>query len=151
MLKGNMKLRKLLDSDFEFLLRLLTDGQVRKYLGGELSFNEANKRIKVILEQKPLNYWVVEINGSPIGTIVFGEHLDSGEVELSYQLFPEYVGQGLAYKAVIEALRTNRSSLVVAETQVKNLKSRKLLEKLGFKEIKRLERFGEIQMYYELR
>ncbi|WP_019506319.1 GNAT family N-acetyltransferase [Pleurocapsa sp. PCC 7319] len=146
-----MKLRKLSDSDFEFLLRLLTDSEVREYLGGAVPFNEAKKRVSTLLNQKPKSYWVIEVKDSPIGTVVFGEHVDSGEVELSYQLLPEYVGQGLAFKAVQEALRNNGSSLVVAETQVKNFKSRKLLARLGFKEIKRLERFGEVQAYYELR
>ncbi len=146
-----MKLRKILDSDDKFLLRLLTDSEVRKYLGGEVPFNEAKRRVEALIKQKPANYWVIEVKGSPIGTVVFGEHIDSGEVELSYQLLPEYVGQGLAFKAVQEALRNNGSSLVVAETQAKNFKSRKLLERLGFQEIKKLERFGEVQVYCKLR
>lgn len=145
-----MRLRKLLDSDREFLLRLLTDREVRKYLGGELSFNEAQRRVEVLLQQKPTDYWIVEFEGDPIGTVVLGKHIDSGGVELSYQLLPEYVGRGLAFKAVQETLKNNEGSLVVAETQVKNVRSRRLLERLGFQEIERLERFNEAQVYYEM-
>lgn len=147
----DMQLRNLQSTDFGLLLRLFTDNTVRKYLGGALPAAEAAERIEKLLRDIPESYWVIVVDGNPIGTVILGEHVDSGETELSYQLLPEWTGRGFAIEAVRAALKAAKGSVVVAETQVKNLKSRKLLEKIGFEETAILERFGEHQAYYELR
>lgn len=145
-----MQLRNLQDTDFNFLLRLFTDDIVRQYLGGALSSTKAVERVDKLLREKPKNYWVVVVEDNPIGSVVFGKHIDSGETELSYQLLPEWTGRGFALEAVEALLKENDASIVAAETQAANIRSRNLLEKLGFREIERLERFGEQQVYYEL-
>ena len=149
--RSAMKLRKLRDTDFELLLRLFTDSTVRKYLGGALTITEATTRVEKLLQKKPGGYWVIESETVPAGTIIFGKHIDSGETEISYQLLPEWTGRGLALKSVRALLEATEHSIVVAETQVKNTRSRGLLERLRFRETARLERYGEAQVYYELR
>ncbi|MEO1633874.1 MAG: GNAT family N-acetyltransferase, partial [Cyanobacteria bacterium J06631_9] len=86
-----------------------------------------------------------------IGAIIFGHHVDSGETEVSYLLLPEQTGKGYAQEAVQTALKRVKGKMVVAETQARNMRSRRLLERLGFEEAERLKRFGEQQVYYERR
>lgn len=144
-----MKLRKLLNTDFDLLLRLLTDSRVRRYLGGALATKEAIGRVEQLLRNKPDDYWVIEAESVSVGTVILSKHIDSGKAEISYQLLPEWTGKGLAFNAVRAILTTTSHSRVVAETQAKNVRSRKLLEKLGFQEAARLKRYGETQIYYE--
>lgn len=67
---------------------------------------------------------------------------------------PHWWGQGLAKEAVQviinHGLDELSQNIIVAETQLANIASRKLLEKLGMQEIKRVHRFGSEQIIYAI-
>ncbi len=71
---------------------------------------------------------------------------------MSYELLPEYWGKGYATEAVEAALGYAFVDLglerVVAETQAANERSCRLLERLGMKAERKLERFGAKQVIY---
>jgi RimJ/RimL family protein N-acetyltransferase len=74
-------------------------------------------------------------------------------LELSYQLFEEFWGEGLAMEAtsaVLGAARDGSSQRIVAITQKVNKDSRKLLGRLGFSEKEEFVEFGEVQLLSEL-
>ena len=76
-------------------------------------------------------------------------------MEISYQLMPDSWGKGFAIEALEKVIKHVNKNLnvktILAETQVKNLRSVNLLRKLGFREIRKLERFGESQSLFEYR
>lgn len=65
-----MKLRSLQDDDFKLLLRLFTDSQVRKHLGGALTTSEAAERVELLLQKKPECYWAILEEGHAVGTVI---------------------------------------------------------------------------------
>ncbi|KZL26956.1 Acetyltransferase (GNAT) family protein [Pseudovibrio sp. Ad37] len=75
-------------------------------------------------------------------------------MEVSYEFLPEYWGQGYAEEALNAFLpfamqELNLTSLL-AETQLQNIRSIRLLQKLGMQQTRQLERFGEQQVVYRL-
>ena len=140
--------------DCKGLVALFTCPTVRKYLGGSLSYDVACERANLLVKVKPELFWVIrERDNRFVGTIALGKHHDSDEMEISYQLIPDAWGKGFAKEAlevIIEYLLKNLDlTKILAETQTKNIKSINLLNKLGFKEIRKLERFGEEQSLFE--
>lgn len=98
--------------------------------------------------------WLVETREAqhPIGLIFISHHADGEDYELSYQFHPDAWGFGYATEAakrVIEfASRDLQLKRLIAETQSTNAASRRLLERLGMKEVRRLHRFGAEQVIY---
>lgn len=87
----------------------------------------------------------IESDGVFAGLLTYSKHIEEPGVEVSYQLLPEFIGKGIAYPIIAEALKQVDLPLV-AETQEANTASRRLLEKLGFKEVRFCERYGEKQV-----
>ncbi|MGD7049373.1 GNAT family N-acetyltransferase [Rossellomorea marisflavi] len=73
---------------------------------------------------------------------------------MSYQFLPEHWGKGYAKEAVAAVLTYGFQKLelqrIVAETQVLNERSSRLLENLGMKVEEEVERFGARQEIYAL-
>lgn len=92
----------------------------------------------------------LKTDGTPIGEIHFkGPANQFGEVEISYQLLPEYRGKGYGVESVKKlldlAFQTDHVYYVMAETD--DTMSQNLLKKLGFSET---GKFGEMGPRYEL-
>jgi len=152
---SHLILGKAVEEDFEDLVKLNTCPAVRKYLGGPLAYHSACVRATILVKLSPDLFWVLrDKNRIFIGTISLSKHHDSEDMEISYQLIPDAWGKGFAKEAlekVIEHLHEDRKiQKILAETQTKNLRSINLLKKLGFNEIRKLERFGEPQTLFEL-
>jgi ribosomal-protein-alanine N-acetyltransferase len=138
---------------FASLVDLNTSAEVRRFLGGPLQKAEAIDRATYITgDHQELCWSVVNKSGNFLGLIIVHEHHDSEKLEISYQFLPESWGQGYAFESVQVALEHLFKKLgidqVLAETQQKNLQSIRLLKKLGFCELKLLERFGETQILF---
>jgi ribosomal-protein-alanine N-acetyltransferase len=140
--------------DRETLRQLLTDYAVRQYLGGALSEQDADRRADALALAPSENRWSVRLreNGQCIGLVELARHHDREDIEVSYQFLPTSWGTGLATEAVsavigycFDELRLER---LVAETQAANLPSRRLLERCGMREFKKVSRFGEDQIIY---
>jgi [ribosomal protein S5]-alanine N-acetyltransferase len=152
------KLIRIQDSDYEDLKRLYTNHQVRKYLGGVIGDeNLLRSKFKEILMKSSVDYyWVIRsiIGNEFIGVVILDKHHDDQNIEVSYQLLPEWWGAGIAtevIKAVIE-YSFNELNLpkLVAETQTANKRSCDLLKRVGMKLERNLYRFNAEQSLYSI-
>ena len=100
------------------------------------------------------NYWVVVIKDDEklIGDVCLDPHHGGIDIEMSYQFSPSSWGKGFATEVVKRILENKVNELrlpqVVAETQVSNQPSCRLLERLGMQLDREVERFGERQAIY---
>ncbi len=150
------KLSTVSEKDRGDLWLLYKNKDVRQFLGGTVTqakFNEVY--FSDFLKPKKLElYWTVrrKTDQAFIGFVCLGKHHESKSLEISYQFIPSLWGQGYAEEVLTEVIVHCFESLnlnqLLAETQTKNLRSVSLLEKLGFKKIKELQRFGADQSLY---
>ncbi|NTH49164.1 GNAT family N-acetyltransferase [Agrobacterium rhizogenes] len=147
--------RRRLEDDRTFLLALISDQNVRRFLGGVASLEQRRVAVSNYLAfNTEGTTWIVENGSRQIGLISIGQHQDGAGTELSYQFHPDFWGRGYAAeaaKAVKDYFLDQRGrQALVAETQTANVASRHLLEALGMKELRRLKRFGAEQILYIL-
>lgn len=154
----NCMLSRIESTDYEEVKRLYMNPEVRRYLGGPRSEESLRTEMETLAQMKKeeIWFWVIRAQGSRefVGTVSLTPHHDGENIEVSYQLLPEWWGRGYAAEAVsvilhiaFEELRLPR---IVAETQSANISSCKLLERLGMKKVDSFERFGEEQSLYVL-
>ena len=136
---------------------LYADEAVRRFLGGPADEDEVRTSLSTFVEDKAsgsaLHFWVIRLKGgSFVGTVSLGAHHDGADTEVSYQLLPMWWGQGYAGEAVGAVIKYALFELglarVVAETQRANLASCRLLERLGMRLERTVERFGAEQAIY---
>ena len=143
-------------ADIDAAIPLFTDERVREFLGGVITEDAAREKLNkwVVPRSDSLYFSVALKSGKFIGIITITPYLDTDKKEISYLFLPEYWGKGYAYESCEEIIKYFRQTLkfdsLVAETQKKNSRSRKLLERLGFSLVEEVERFGEIQCVYKL-
>jgi [ribosomal protein S5]-alanine N-acetyltransferase len=139
------------------IVRLFTDADVRQFLGGPVSTQRANQRCDSWLagdESACRRQWAVrkKDDGVFIGVVILEPYHDPADTELSYLFLPEWWGSGYATEAAKAAMDFARDNMrlprIVAETQTANAASCRLLEKIGMKLEKTLERFGAPQSVY---
>ena len=142
-------------ADYEDLLSLYTNKSVRKYLGGPVTKAKFDEKFEGFFSTKsPECYWIVREKDTNqfIGMVYITIHHDKVHYEISYQLHPEFWGKGYGsetvQKTIDYAFQELKLKELYAETQKKNLKSIKLLKKLGFEFIQEVERYGEKQNIY---
>ncbi|MBQ9134251.1 MAG: GNAT family N-acetyltransferase [Clostridia bacterium] len=142
------------ENDFSESLRLLTDEQVRVYLGGPLTEEDAYRRLHFWIEEADSIHYTIRLKDTQalIGIIAVAPHHDAVRKEVSYQFLPEYWGKGYATETMRWVLAHCRANLqlssVVSETQSANTNSCKLLERLGYTLDSVLVRFGAEQRVY---
>lgn len=150
------KLRAPKEGDIPTLVGIYTDPAVRKFLGGPQSELEVTPKITARVES-PGTYWVVVTTHDEkvIGDVCLDPHHDGNDTEISYQFSPSSWGQGFATevaRCVLDyAMNELNLPCVVAETQVANRPSCRLLERLGMKLDREVQRFGERQAIYKYR
>lgn len=127
---------------------------VRKYLGGTIGRTTFDNMFdRLLIDGAPPN-WIIRLKASKVfvGVISISSHHDGKDMELSYQLLPEFWGKGLARECLLALLSYARKELhlssIIAETQAANTASRGLLEQTGFRAEKTLVRFDEKQFIY---
>ncbi|KZE37211.1 hypothetical protein AV656_11570 [Bhargavaea cecembensis] len=129
--------------------------KVRAFLGGTRTGAQVERAFADMLKN-PESCWMIrkQDDGAFLGTISLDIHHDGEALEISYQLMPEYWGRGFgtetAKEVILHAFRDLRQERLLAETQAANTASRRLLERIGMKEERRVERFGEEQVIYSL-
>lgn len=150
-----LHLREILTSDVSFIGELISHDEVRRFLGGPVPTVQREAAISDYLSfAEGKLVWLVETRGvrHRLGLISISRHTDGEDYELSYQLHPEAWGFGYATEAAMRvtefALNDLRLKRLIAETQSANTASRRLLERLGMKELRRLQRFGAEQVIY---
>lgn len=151
-------LAKLQQSDYDDILLLHNDEQVRTYLGGPIDLKDFHCSFECMCSAiEPEAYWIMREKQTTafMGLVSIDGYHDKKRYELSYQLLPEFWGKGYATEVLDLMIKYAFSELgleeLVSETQKKNVKSIRLLERLGMQKIDELERFGEQQIVYAIK
>lgn len=143
-------------ADIPDAIQLFTNKQVRKYLGGTLTEQQAKEKLRQWANNQDGRYYCIRCRYSNafIGIVSVTDHHDGKYQELSYQYLPQWWEQGIAKETLHELLQYFKSSFMfadlVAETQAMNERSCKLLEKLGFSLHDTIFRFGAEQRIYRI-
>jgi ribosomal-protein-alanine N-acetyltransferase len=138
---------------------LWRDERVRQFLGGTVPQERVGEKIASLQEHWKLygfGMWVVRERqiGRVLGLCgLHQSHLDAG-IELSYQFFPAYWGRGYATEAVTVSLDYGLRHLgfncILAVTQAANLRSCRLLKRVGMHHCRDLWEWNALQRVYEL-
>ena len=156
-------LRKARDTDREGIIEVLTDPEVRTYLGGP----RPREGVEQFLDKAGTasataaagSYIIADRQTDRlVGTLALSRRTadrpghvtdEGGELELSYVLRRDAWGAGLAFEAASAALRAAAEELpdqpVLVVTQTANHRSRKLAGRLGFREVCAFEEFDAQQ------
>ena len=150
----NCLLSPMSELDFELFYRLRTDPEVRLYLGGPVNEASLVARFESALESEARIFTISEKSSmKKMGLITFDTYYDGSSLEVSYEFLPEFWGNGYAHESMKQALnneyKKSDQKMIVAETQSRNLASRKLLERLGFEISSEVTRYGERQAVYQ--
>jgi ribosomal-protein-alanine N-acetyltransferase len=150
-------LKKLTKKDFFEIKKLYLNESVRKFLGGICNEYEFEVKFNNMLKWYEKNYcWTIndKFLNYFIGIVCLELHHNEIDMELSYQLLPNFWRQGVATevleKIILFSFNTLKLPLILAETQKANHPSCKLLEKLNFEVSQEIIRFGEKQKIYKL-
>jgi [ribosomal protein S5]-alanine N-acetyltransferase len=144
------ELTNLQSNDWQLVKKLYTNIQVRRFLGGVVDLHNVNLKFRNMLESNtPSKYWVIRVKNNSstdgIGIISLDRHYNNIDIEVSYQLLPEWWNKGYGtevVKAVVDyALTVLGCPRVIAETQIANTASCRLLESIGMHLEQTLERF----------
>lgn len=143
------------DTDIEQIVRLYTDARVREFLGGPADADTIRTQFRAIIDVGTTKYlWVIrcKTDRAFIGIVSLTPHHDGTDTEISYQLIPDWWRQGYAQEAVRVVLNYTLKDLalprVIAETQTANVVSCRLLERVGMRFERSIERFGALQSIY---
>jgi RimJ/RimL family protein N-acetyltransferase len=158
-----LRLRRAHAADIDGLTELLTDPQVRAYLGGPQPRNAVEQYFREngigVVAAGPGTYVVADrASDRCVGTLVLarrspelpGHVTEEGtELELSYSLRRGSWGAGLALEAASAALRAAAGELpdqpVLIVTQSANERSLRLAARLGFERVGIFEAYGAEQ------
>jgi [ribosomal protein S5]-alanine N-acetyltransferase len=131
--------------DSDFILRLLNTPGWLENIGsrGVNSVSDAEKYIinKLIpsYHNNGFGFWLMRLKstGEPVGMCGFAKRPGLDDPDVGFALLPEYEGQGYAFeaaKACMEYASTKMKIVVIkAITAKTNVRSQKLLEKIGLK------------------
>ena len=142
------------ETDRNSFFEICTNVDVRRHLGGPVDKTSLETKFSETLKSKDDIHWTVRSknNHAFIGLISIDKHHDGEDYEISYQFLPDYWGQGLASETletcIEKACQTLQISSLVAETQTSNLRSIKLLDKLGMIKEKTVMRCNEHQTIF---
>ena len=110
---------------------------------------------RLLVERSSQN-WVIrkKDDGVSIGIIALGTNHNHVDTEVSYQLLPAFWGAGYANETIRAVVAYGFEELnlscIIAKTQVANVRSCRLLERLGMRLDAVVERFGAKQAIYSI-
>lgn len=150
--------RRPTEMDTLIISNLWKDEQVRTFLGGIVLNNVINEKITAIQhhwDQYQFGFFVVVgKNNKEIIGVCGPHHSEEENIEISYMFFPQFWGKGFAQESVKSVINYCFQVLniekLIAITQEANLRSCRLLEKIGMKHTNSFERFDAIQRKYKV-
>ncbi len=154
-------LEPLAPEHLDFVHRLWTDPQVRRYLWDDevVSREQANDEIvKSVASFRDHDFGLLVIrraeDGREIGFCGLRFIDDRDDVEILYGLLPEHWGRGLATEAGREVMRWAFVDLglerLIGRTDPPNAASARVLERLGMDFVRRVEENGMDTAYYSI-
>jgi ribosomal-protein-alanine N-acetyltransferase len=152
------KILRLTNDDYEDVIKLYINHLVRKYLGGAIHDEVILQRKfeETIGQSKDYYYWVIRsiTDNEFMGLVSLDNYHDGVNTEVSYQFLPHWWGKGIAEEVIRTIINFSFDDLalnkIVAETQTANIKSCRLLERLGMKLERKLHRFNAEQSLYSI-
>lgn len=154
--------RKILVKDASFILALLNSPGWLEFIGERniKTSKQAKAYIKSHLQQAYQDfdfgfYTILEKDSQlAVGIAGFIKRDSLPCVDFGYALLPQFVGKGYVNEIGLALLKLGKSTYhfdkVAAITEERNLKSRKVLEKLGFKDLGLRQVKDEQLLYFEL-
>jgi RimJ/RimL family protein N-acetyltransferase len=142
-MEDSVKLRQWRDSDLAPLSEMNADPEVMRFFPAPLRRDESKAfllRQRAAIDREGWGLWAVDVNGAFAGltglsTPSFSAHFTPC-VEIGWRLRREFWGRGVAYAAARQAEAAAFRELDLAEllswTATVNLRSIKLMERLGF-------------------
>jgi Acetyltransferases, including N-acetylases of ribosomal proteins len=129
-------LRRRKEEDIPSLTKMLNEEPVRQYLGGNPP-REEHAMLKVVRARKQTDWHILQKDsGTFIGECGINKITDHYLGEIGYVLMEEYWGNGFAFEAVQAVIGYSfdllNLSRLCATIDKNNLRSRKLIERLGF-------------------
>ena len=126
--------------DYAFVLQLVnSDGWIQFIGDRNVHSEEAAKAYIRKIQQTPnLIYWVARLNDNqtPVGIISYMKRVYLDNYDLGFAFLPQFQQQGLAFEAargILDFVTNNMHEKTILATLLpENVKSIKLLEKLGF-------------------
>lgn len=154
-LKTNrLELRRINPTDSSFLIKLWTNEDVRKHLGGPISMEKAAQRAVEYIDKKGYFVVIEKTSGKAIGLCSLDTYR-TGDIEVSYQFLPEFWGKGYGRETIIAVINWGFAHMkidhIIAVTQKENTKSRKLLERIGMQIKEEFIEFNEPQIMYSIK
>lgn len=155
-------LRPIQPSDFEALFRMNSDPTVMKYVGDgsvrsyEQMLKEVETLISYYTKRPGMGVWAIELKTTSqfVGAGGLTYNVNRAEVELGYRLLKEQWTKGYGTEVSNELLRYAFQILkmrkVIASAHEGNLRSHRVLEKIGMKRIGNGLEFNSSQVYYEI-
>jgi len=135
-----LTLRPIAIVDAEFMLEIVNSPGWLKFIGDRNVHDiiDAEAYIQRILDNPLYFYHVIEMNDTtdPVGVISFLKRDTQQYYDIGFALLPTYEGSGIAFEAASKYLSTIQSlqtfDNIIAICVPENLKSIRLLKKLGF-------------------
>ncbi|MFD1615720.1 GNAT family N-acetyltransferase [Gelatiniphilus marinus] len=141
--------------DAPFFLQLANSPNCLKYIGDKnlktVVDAKAYLQEKTIKSYTDLEFGFYKLslkeNNKPIGTCGLAKREKLDNADIGFAFLPEYEGQGFGFEASVEIIKLAKLKFklkkVVAITMPSNIKSIKLLEKLGFALEKKVNPFDD--------
>jgi len=146
----DIKLRKWNEADLNSLVKYANNWNVAKWLTNGFPHpytqEDGKAYLSMIANDNPTKVFAIEVNEDAVGSIGIFPQSDLHEksAEMGYWLAEEFWGQGIMPKAIQEIVeygfRTFDIVRIFARPFSTNLKSQRVLEKVGFKLEARLEK-----------
>ena len=158
-LTSSLFLDQLQSNDASFMLELLNTPGWKQFIGDRnvQNLTEAAGYIRKIIENPAVQYLVVRLKDSksPVGVITITKREDLPHHDIGFAFLPDYAGKGYAYEAASAMLKA--PEILAAHSQLlaiclkDNLRSIRLLEKLGMVFEEEINRESEELLLYKLK
>lgn len=139
-----VKLRQWKDADLPAFTAMNADINVMRFFVAPLNAEESRQalqRVRQTIDERGWGWWAVEVDGEFAGFTGLSEpafvtHFTPC-IEIGWRFLPEYWGRGIAFAAAQKAegyaFRVLLLDQLVSFTTETNLRSRRLMERLGFR------------------
>lgn len=150
-------IRKISLADAAFMLQLVNTAGWLRFIGDRniKNLSDSEQYLRKILDNEKYFYSVLELKPGrqPIGVITFLHREGYEHPDIGFALLPEYERNGYSYEAarsyLDEVFRAGLTGKVAGITLPDNVRSIRLLEKLGLKFVKQFVKDGETLALYE--